>query len=79
MINEVNNDKRADWAARIILVFKQYTGLDSSGDTDETALDDLLVNLRHWCDQMGIDFDERVKGSMETYQDEVEEEAEEIG
>jgi hypothetical protein len=73
-MTEPTNEDRANWAARVILVFKQYTGLDRSGDDDETALKDLLCNLRHWCDEMAIDFDACAAGSREVYEEEVAEE-----
>lgn len=73
------NAMRAKWADESIQLFARNTGLDTSGDEEETAFKDLLADMRHWCDERGIDFEFHVQNSFHVYQEEVEEEAEEIG
>lgn len=70
---------RAKWADESIQLFAKNTGLDTSGDEEETAFKDLLADMRHWCDERDIDFDYHAENSRNVYLDEVEEEAEEIG
>ena len=38
--------------------------------TTESAVRDLLTDLRHYCDQHEIDFDDRLEGSLEVYLEE---------
>jgi hypothetical protein len=68
------NEDRANWADESIQLFARNTGLDDSGDDDETAFKDLLADMRHWCAQRGIDFDDLAEGSREVYGEEVAEE-----
>ena len=68
------NEDRANWANESIQLFARNVGLDRSGDDDETAFKDLLADMRHWCDQRGIDFDALAEGSREGYEEEVAEE-----
>lgn len=51
------NAARAERAAETLRFFL---------DTDDQleAFTDLLVDLRHWCDREGFDFDKEVKGSL---------------
>jgi hypothetical protein len=44
-----------------------------AGDTcAEFAIRDLLTDLRHYCDQHEIDFDDRLEGSLDVYLEEQE-------
>jgi hypothetical protein len=44
-----------------------------AGETStESAIRDLLTDLRHLCDQHEIDFDDRLEGSLDVYQEEQE-------
>lgn len=72
MSEHITNAKRAEYADRTLLVYKQYTGLDSAREVDETAFQELLVDLRHWCDTQGLDFDQCVLESEGTYNEEIE-------
>lgn len=49
------NRRRAGWALQALKAFARATGLDLRIDFD-TALGDLLANLRHLCDERGLDF-----------------------
>lgn len=73
-MSEVTNRQRADWAGEAVQTFKRATGLDRSGDDDETALHDLIVDLRHWCDSKGLDFDGKCEASQAAYHQELNEE-----
>jgi hypothetical protein len=43
----------------------------TAGDTcTEFAIRDLLTDLRHYCDQHEIDFDDRLEGSLDVYLEE---------
>jgi hypothetical protein len=48
----MNNAQRAEYAYRTLLVFRQYTG----NDTTEEAIGDLLANIMHLCDEHGYTF-----------------------
>jgi len=44
-----------------------------AGDTcTEFAIRDLLTDLRHYCDEHEIDFDDRLEGSLDVYLEEQE-------
>lgn len=70
------NHERAEWAHASIQLFAENTGLDTSGDDEETAFRDLMCNLRHWCAERDIDFDDVVESSREVFEEEVAEEEE---
>jgi hypothetical protein len=43
------------------------------GDTGtESAIRDLLTDLRHYCDEHEIDFEDRLEGSLDVYLEEQE-------
>ena len=45
----------------------------AAGETStEFAIRDLLTDLRHFCDQHEIDFDDRLEGSLDVYLEEQE-------
>ena len=45
----------------------------TAGDTcTESAIRDLLTDLRHYCDQHEIDFNDRLEGSLDVYLEEQE-------
>lgn len=48
-------ERSIDRAARLLLVYGQWTGEESD---QETCLTDLLADLLHWCDSMSVDMDE---------------------
>lgn len=64
------NDKRTDWAARAVDTFAQATGLDISIERD-TAVKDLLCNLRHYCSAYGLDYNELDADAADLFQAEV--------
>ena len=67
------NVERADRIYRLMLVYKQYKGDNEDYTTDVT---DLLTDLMHYCDEMGIDFDRRMGFARAYYEAEYEEEQE---
>lgn len=73
MTDPTNHD-RANWAHESIQLFAENTGMDKSGDDEETAFRDLMVNMRHWCAEREIDFEDAVEGSREVFEEEVAEE-----
>jgi hypothetical protein len=48
------NTDRATTAAEALWVFARRTGLDGRGDDAFTAVQDLIANLMHLCEQEGI-------------------------
>ncbi len=45
----------------------------AAGETStESAIRDLLTDLRHYCDQHQVDFDDRLEGSLDVYLEEKE-------
>ncbi len=60
------NDQRAEWADIALKAF-----LAACPDDEETALPDLLCNLRHWADRNGIDFDLKLRSSTRCYEEEI--------
>lgn len=62
--SNMNND-RAEWAAKSVLTFMQETNTDA-----DSAIGDLLGNLRHLCDRLGLDFEEQLAAGNNYYTDE---------
>ena len=51
----------------------------TAGDTcTEFAIRDLLTDLRHYCDQHEIDFDDSLEGSLDVYLEEQESASDEV-
>lgn len=48
------NTDRATVAAEALWIYARRTGLDGSGDEAYTAVQDLIANLMHLCEQEGI-------------------------
>jgi hypothetical protein len=63
---KVKNDDRSDWAAQAVLAFMEATDCEA-----EFAISDLLGNLRHLCDRIGLDFDVEKSRGDDLYLDEV--------
>ena len=53
-----DNDIRAGWAARALVAYAQHLGNASLTEEAETAATDLLSDLRHMFDALGIDREE---------------------
>ncbi|MFZ4215016.1 hypothetical protein ACOZB2_26890 [Pantoea endophytica] len=49
-----SNTDRATVAAEALWIFARRTGLDGRGDEAYTAVQDLIANLMHLCEQEGI-------------------------
>ncbi|MGK3125921.1 hypothetical protein ACCY16_17510 [Candidatus Pantoea formicae] len=58
------NTDRATVAAEALWVFSRRTGLDGWGDEAYTAVQDLIANLMHLCEQEGITGGEVTFASM---------------
>lgn len=70
------NKDRAYWAERAIREFSHVTGLAGSGDAEydpTIPVADLLCDLRHYCDERGIDFDLCLTRANGNYKEEKEE------
>jgi len=65
----VTNNDRAAWAQVAIDAYQDATGTD-----DESALGDLLCDLRHWAKRADYDFDEYSARGLMHFEAEVEEE-----
>ncbi len=67
------NEKRAEWAEAAVRTFMRETGSDA-----ETAVSDLLTNIRHLCQQQPAvygNFEEELERSAEAHRTEVLEDA----
>lgn len=74
-MSESTNEERAQWADNAIQLFARETGLDGAGEEDETKLKDLLADIRHWCDQKGLDYEQINDHSFGVHAEELAEEA----
>lgn len=52
-----DNDIRAARAARALTAYANHVGKGSLGGEVETAIADLLGDLRHMCDALDVDWD----------------------
>lgn len=68
---DVANEDRARWAENALEVFSRETGSDIGRD----ALHDLLADLGHYADTIGLDFREELDRAAETWAEEKAEEA----
>jgi hypothetical protein len=68
-----NNADRAAWALIALQAFSDECGppLDNEGDRD-AAIGDLLCDLMHYCNQHGIDFDDRLKSGKFHFEYEID-------
>ena len=64
----MDNDKRAEKISRIL----GLKGNDT--DTEYYRVADVLTDLRHYCDKMGVDFDDEADMAVTYYESEREEE-----
>ncbi len=66
-----DNDIRAGWAARALVAYAQHLGNASLTEEVETAAADLLSDLRHLFDALGIDWEAAVSSSDDHYRGEI--------
>ena len=71
---------RAEWARQCVNRMSELTRATAETEVDNgsrynEAFSDLICDLRHFADAEGLDFDEVVAGSLDTYNAEVAEEA----
>ena len=66
-----DNDIRAGWAARALVAYAQHLGNASLTEEVETAAADLLSDLRHLFDALGIDWEAAVSSSDGHYRGEI--------
>ena len=66
-----DNDIRAGWAARALVAYAQHLGNASLTEKVETAATDLLSDLRHLFDAIGIDWEAAVSSSDGHYRGEI--------
>lgn len=59
------NEDRARWADTAVEAF-----VDNTGSEPQDALPDLLCDLMHWCDRMGLDFNASLDRARSNYTDE---------
>lgn len=50
--------RKAELAAKTLEAYEQVVGGKYEGELPETRVSDLLADLRHYCDQEGIDWSE---------------------
>ena len=58
-----DHDIRAGWAARGLVAYAQHLGGAKLNEDIGVALTDLLGDLRHLCDALGVDWDAAVSRS----------------
>ena len=63
---DVANEHRARWAANALKVFSSETG----SDMGQEALHDLLCDLGHYADELGLDFEAEIQRAAETWAEE---------
>ena len=66
-----DNDIRAGWAARALVAYAQHLGNGSLTEEVETAATDLLSDLRHLFDALGVDWEAAVSSSDDHYRGEI--------
>lgn len=73
--SDTTNNDRAKWAEAAVQAFADVTGLDTSKDADgfDTAISDLLADIRHLCDREGLDMGEMDRRAHKRYLEELEE------
>ncbi len=77
-VKKTNKD-RTENIYRLMLVFLQYYGFEESEAKDEDwYIRDLLADLKHFCDEYGIDFYTELIRAENFYDQEVQEEKEEV-
>lgn len=65
------NDIRAGWAARALVAYAQHLGGASLSEEIEVAASDLLGDLRHLFDALGVEWDAAVASSDGHYRAEI--------
>lgn len=70
-LGEVANEDRARWAASALKAFSRETGTDMGGE----ALHDLLCDLGHYADELGLDIRTEMARAAETWDEEKAEQA----
>ena len=78
MADTVTNSDRSEWARLAVFKFARVTRMGTAGEEDSTILQDLLADLRHWCDTETINFDEVSDMARTHYEEEVKEETEAV-
>jgi len=77
-VRKTNKD-RTENIYRLMLVFLQYYDFEESEAKDEDwYIRDLLCDLKHFCDEYGIDFYTELVRAENFYDQEVEEELENV-
>ncbi|MDO2394781.1 DUF4262 domain-containing protein [Mycobacterium avium subsp. hominissuis] len=66
-----DNNIRAGWAARALVAYAQHVGGASLSEEIEVAAGDLLGDLRHLFDALGVDWDAAVEASGGHYRAEI--------
>lgn len=66
-----DNNTRAAWGAIALLAFTARTFGDAAGEDWETLVGDLMADLMHLCDALGVDFDEMVEKGRSHYEPEL--------
>lgn len=66
-----DNDIRAGWAARALVAYAEHLGGSSLTEDVATAATDLLSDLRHLFDALGVEWEQAVASSDGYYRDEI--------
>lgn len=68
---EPTNADRAERAARLMDIYAQRMGYLTSQEKYEVGVRDLLADLRHYCDEHGIQFHVEDRAAYQNYAAEV--------
>ena len=69
------NKDRTENIYRLMLVFLQYYGFEESeAKNEEWYIRDLLADLKHFCDEHGIDFENQLRIAEMFYDEDIREE-----
>lgn len=73
---EVSNAERAQWAGKAVDAFAAACRVEQ--EDKETILGDLLCDLMHWADHNDVNLEKCLKGALENYAFERQEEIDEL-
>lgn len=68
---QADNERRAGWGAQALIGYATYMGKTSLEDELETTATDMLADLRHMFDAVGLDWDECLCAADVNYREEI--------
>lgn len=68
---QADNDRRARWGARAFLGYASFLGRGKLNCEMETTASDMLADLRHMYDALGLDWEDALSSVDRNYRDEI--------